>query len=119
MQMSNLSPDKGAGLTGFRGPILHFLGDPLTKEPEKNYEYLEDGLLVVTADGGKVVACKNAAEAIEEFGKDLELVDCSGKVSSVCAMLMVQGNLSFALNGERVCVCALTYVSTAYRAGLR
>jgi len=66
------------GFTGYRGPVLHFIGDPVTKEPEKNYEYLEDGLLVVS--GGKVVACQDAVEAIKEFGNDLELVDCSDKL---------------------------------------
>ena len=72
------SPSVRLGFTGYRGPVLHFIGDPVTKEPEKNYEYLEDGLLVVS--GGKVVACQDAVEAIKEFGNDLELVDCSDKV---------------------------------------
>jgi hypothetical protein len=71
---------RGEGLKGFRGPLLHFLGDPLTKEPEKNYEYLEDGLLVVSPDG-IVVACLEATAGIQRYGGDLELVDCSGKVS--------------------------------------
>ena len=70
---------RGEGLKGFRGPLLHFLGDPLTNEPEKNYEYLEDGLLVVSPDG-IVVACLEASAGIERYGGDLELVDCSGKV---------------------------------------
>ena len=54
-----------------------------TAEPESNYQYLEDGMLVVARDDGKVIACKDAAEAIQEFGHDLELVDCSDKVRSI------------------------------------
>ena len=69
------------GFTGYRGPVLHFIGDPVTKEPEKNYEYLEDGLLVVS--GGKVLVCKDAVEAMKEFGDDLEVVDCSDKVRGI------------------------------------
>jgi len=69
------------GYRGYRGPVLHFIGDPVTKEPEKNYEYFEDGLLVVLR--GKVVACKDAVEAIKELGDDLELVDCSDKVRGI------------------------------------
>jgi hypothetical protein len=70
---------QGEGLKGFRGPVLHFLGDPLTKEPESSYEYFEDGLLVVSPDG-IVVACLEATVGIERYRGDLELVDCSGKV---------------------------------------
>lgn len=80
---SNLSTPSvlsSAGLKGFRGPILHFFGDPTaTSTPEQSYEYLEDGLLVVASDG-TVVDCKAAAEVIEEYGSDMEVVDCAGKL---------------------------------------
>ena len=73
------SPRKEA-LTGYRGSVLHFLGDPSSKEPEKNYEYFEDGLLLVGSDG-LVVTCKDATEAIAEYSEEgFELVDCSGQV---------------------------------------
>ena len=67
------------GLRGFRGPVLHFIGDPLTKEPENNCEYFEDGLLVVSPDG-IVVACLEATVGIDRYSGDLEIIDCSDKV---------------------------------------
>jgi hypothetical protein len=96
--MSTPGAPSGAGLQGFRGPILHFFGDPLTTEPENNYEYLEDGMLVVALNDGKVVACKDAAEAINEFGHRLELVDCSDKVRTCPCVEFTKKTLC--------CVCA-------------
>jgi hypothetical protein len=80
-QMSSPPPTM-EGLKGYRGSILHFLGDPVTKEPEQNSEYFQDGILVVSPNG-IVVACNEASEVIAEFGRDLELIDCSGKVRIV------------------------------------
>ena len=79
-QMPTPSSPRKEALTGYRGSVLHFLGDPSSKEPEKNYEYFEDGLLLVGIDG-LVVTCKDATEAIAEYSeKGFELVDCSGQV---------------------------------------
>jgi hypothetical protein len=108
------SPRKEA-LTGYRGSVLHFLGDPSSKEPEKNYEYFEDGLLLVGGDG-LVVTCKDATEAIAEYSEEgFELVDCSGQVRiSIIRLdwIISQENTLDNIAGKHiakhalVCVCA-------------
>ena len=63
MTDSNATGGFPAGCTAFRGPLLHFLGDPgLGKPDPSSYEYLQDGLLVVAE--GRVLATGAAEQLI-------------------------------------------------------
>ncbi|WP_022962136.1 guanine deaminase [Halopseudomonas pelagia] len=63
MTDSNSTAGFAVGCTAFRGPLLHFLGDPGLGQPNPaSYEYLQDGLLVV-ADG-RVLATGAAEQLI-------------------------------------------------------
>jgi guanine deaminase len=62
--------------TAYRGSVLHFVADPATSEHP--YEYYEDGVLLVGADG-KVKAVGPAAQVLGNY-QQVNVVDYSGKL---------------------------------------
>lgn len=62
--------------TAYRGSVLHFTADPATSEHP--YEYYEDGVLLVGADG-KVKAVGPASQVLGNY-QQVNVVDYSGKL---------------------------------------
>ena len=62
--------------TAYRGSVLHFVADPATSA--QPYEYYEDGVLLVGADG-KVKAIGPAAQVLAN-NQQVTVVDYSGKL---------------------------------------
>ena len=68
---------RGKRIDAFRGSLFHFLGDPVD-EGDRAYEYIDDGLLVVT--DGFVEAAGDARALLATLPADARVVDHRGNL---------------------------------------
>lgn len=62
----------------FRGPILHFLGDPGGPDGAGACEYREDGLLII--EDGHVLVLGDARDLLPTLAPGTEVTDCAGRL---------------------------------------